>query len=134
MLRFFHINDNSLDTKADRLYKIRPIVDLLNKKFLLFYNVGKVITLDECMIKYNGRLIFKQFIMVKPVKFGVKGFLLCNSDNYYCYKFIIYIGKEDKETVNKAKKQKQYNSTERMIIKITDSIINKNKILYMDSY
>ena len=54
------------------------------KNFNTFNELGYSLTIDECMIKYNRRLKFKQFIKNKKVNFGVKEFLLCeNKTRYY---------------------------------------------------
>ena len=44
------------------------------------------------IIKFNGSISFKQYIKIKPVKYGVKAFLIADSFNYYCHKIIIYSG------------------------------------------
>ena len=78
------------------------------------------------MIKFNGRLQFKQFLPNKPVKYGVKAFLLCDSTTYYCYSFEIYTGKNNEV--------RTLNSTERTVINITKDIIGKQNIVFMDNY
>ena len=126
MLRFFHLNNNTNDNKSDLLFKIRPYLNSVNLKFEKYYNAGKHLSVDECMIKFNGRLKFKQFIMNKPVKFGVKGFLMCDSKNYYCHKVEIYTGK--------SKSSIDYSATENLLINLTKNVVDNDRILYMDSY
>lgn len=66
------------------------MIDYLNYKFKLHYEPGNSLSLDEGMIKFNGLVSFKQYIKIKPVKYGLKAFLIAESFNYYCHKFIIY--------------------------------------------
>ena len=68
--QYFHLNDNS-KAKAkgepgyDPLFKVRPLLDLVTNNSRAHYNPGKDISLDEAMIKFNGRLSFKQYIKGK---------------------------------------------------------------------
>jgi len=87
---FLHLNDNTQPNKQqDKLFKIRPIIEYLNSKFMKYYELGNSLSIDEGMIKFNGLVSFKQYIKIKPVKYGVKAFLIADSFNYYCHKIII---------------------------------------------
>ena len=121
LLRYFHIADNKKDDKSDLLYKIRYLIESMNSKFSEYYDSNKNLSIDECMIKFNGRLKFKQYIMNKPVKFGVKGFLLCDSSNYYCHRIEIYSGKSKEKLKNKDK----FHETEKIILKLTKDFLNQ---------
>jgi hypothetical protein len=46
----------------DRLYKIRPIVDHLHEKFQEVYEPRQAICVDESLLLWKGRLIFRQYI------------------------------------------------------------------------
>jgi uncharacterized membrane protein len=41
----------------------------------------------------EGRLSFKQYILLKSLKFGIKSYKLCECDSGYLWSFIIYIGR-----------------------------------------
>nr|CAI5822387.1 unnamed protein product [Callosobruchus analis] len=49
------------------MYKIRPLMNKLNKKFQQFGIFHKDLSIDEAMIKYFGHHSSKQFIRGKPV-------------------------------------------------------------------
>jgi len=65
----------------------------LERKFAEAYTPGKNITVDEGLVKFNGRLSFKQYIPMKPDKFGIKVWLLADADTYYVPHFQVYLGK-----------------------------------------
>ncbi|XP_014471889.1 PREDICTED: piggyBac transposable element-derived protein 3-like, partial [Dinoponera quadriceps] len=46
------------------------------------------------MVKYYGRCKLKQFIKSKPIRFGIKLWILC-SVNGYVFNFDIYCGKNE---------------------------------------
>ena len=41
---------------------------------------GKNIAIDEALVLWKGRLGFRQFIKTKRARFGIKVFLMCNSE------------------------------------------------------
>jgi len=41
----------------------------------------------------KGRLAFRQYMPDKPTKYGIKDFVLAESDTGYCLKFMTYTGK-----------------------------------------
>ncbi|KAL2091670.1 hypothetical protein ACEWY4_013933 [Coilia grayii] len=49
------------------------------------------------MIKFDGRLQWKQYMPKKPVKWGIKIWCLCDSLTGYCLAFNVYTGKDDVE-------------------------------------
>ena len=86
------MNDNASLNEDDKLFKVRPYMDLLNKKFLQFGIFKFNLLIDEQMIPYRGRYLAKMFIQGKPVRFGYKAWTLASSDGYV-YAFDIYTGK-----------------------------------------
>ena len=64
------------------------------------YTLRQVVTIDEAMIPYKGRLSFKRYIKSKPTKWGIKVFVLSDANNGYIYKIEIYTGKNLESTVD----------------------------------
>lgn len=65
----------------------------MEEKFSAAYVPGKNITVDEGLVKFNGRLSFKQYMPLKPDKVGIKVWLLADADTYYVPRFQVYLGK-----------------------------------------
>src|SRR6218665_1620670 len=72
LLRFLHVCDNTNLDKTDKLAKLRPLFDKLNKIFMENWPVQQDISIDESMVPYYGRHSSKQFIRGKPIRFGFK--------------------------------------------------------------
>ncbi|XP_023226159.1 piggyBac transposable element-derived protein 3-like [Centruroides sculpturatus] len=91
ILSNLHVNDNlsiPSDNK-DKLYKIRPLITVMNKNFKKFRLPDQFQSIDESMVKFKGRSSLKQYNPMKPVKRGYK--LWCRADmSGYIYEFIIY--------------------------------------------
>lgn len=98
ILRFLHISDSTKapakdSAKYDRLYKLRPVIDLLNSLFQAAYSLPQKLSVDEMMIAFKGRNTMKQYIQNKPVKRGFKIWALCSYFGYV-WRFEIYTGGE----------------------------------------
>ncbi|XP_057310037.1 piggyBac transposable element-derived protein 4-like [Hydractinia symbiolongicarpus] len=79
MLRFWHFVDNET-TVGGRLNKIQLLIDQLNGTMANIYTPDKNFSIDESMMLWRGRLIFRQYIKNKRHKYGVKFYELCKSD------------------------------------------------------
>jgi hypothetical protein len=94
-LKFWHFSDNhSYHSNQDRLIKLKPLLDLLKARFSSIYTPSAVVTIDETMIPWRGRLLFKQYIPGKAHKYGVKMYKLTTTTGY-TWNFLIYTGEQD---------------------------------------
>lgn len=89
-----HFCDNAEaeSNKLDKGFKVRNLITLLQESFIKFGVFEPCISVDEMMVKYYGHHSLKQFIQVKPVRFGYKLWALCGTSGY-CYNFDLYCGK-----------------------------------------
>ena len=69
-------------------------LDVLLPRFRHHYNTGQQLSLDEGMIPTKNRLAIKQCIKDKPIKWGIKCFMLCEGRMGYFVSAKIYTGKD----------------------------------------
>ena len=98
LMKFLHLNDNSHYIKKgcvghDRLYKLRPFVDSVVANCQQVYIPARELAIDESMIKFKGRLGFIQYNPKKPIKWGLKAFVLADSATGYVRNWMLYTGK-----------------------------------------
>lgn len=96
LLRFLHFVNNDLQND-DRLFKINPVLEHFNKIMEKLYTLKRELCIDESMVLWRGRLIFRQFIKTKSKKYGVKLYELCESSGIVL-KIEIYCGQSDVES------------------------------------
>ena len=72
ILQNLHFTDNTYDDKIDRGFKVRPVIDHLNKKFAEVLSNANEQSTDEYMVKFKGCSGMKQYIKSKPIKWGFK--------------------------------------------------------------
>lgn len=92
ILRYLHFNDNSEQPVGDRLFKIEPVIGILQEKFILFVTPYQNLCIDESLMLWKGRLAFKQYIPKKRHRFGVKFFIIVDCKTGFILGFIIYVG------------------------------------------
>ena len=68
ILKFLHYTDCQED-KDDRLYKMRPILNYLVKKWQELYHPGQKISIDEGTLLWRGRLSFRVYNPAKPIRY-----------------------------------------------------------------
>lgn len=91
-LHFTHRNN---DEPVPRGFLIAPILEHMKKMCRLFFTPGDKIAIDESTISFKGKVYFRVYNPNKPVKFGMKLFVVSDSTNGYIYDFIPYFGSED---------------------------------------
>ena len=89
-----HFVDNSEQDQTNKDYKIWPIIDQLNKSFQENYSNEPTPSTDKHMTKFKGRYSMRQYLKMKPIKWGFKLWFPCASSNGYLYEFDLYLGKK----------------------------------------
>jgi len=77
ILKFLHFSDNmnqpdKNDNKYDRPLKMRTLFDQLNDAYAKFYNPSECSAMDEVIMLFKGRVLFKQYTPKKHKYFGIK--------------------------------------------------------------
>lgn len=91
ILSNLHLVDNDANHESDRLYKVRPIVNMLRNNFLK-YQPEEKLSFDEGTCPFKGKIVFRVYNPSKPNKFGMKLFQCCESSSGYIVSFDIYDG------------------------------------------
>ena len=92
LCQYLHCSVVENEDGGDRLAKVRPLITLCDRQFKACYIPNQNVSVDEAMIRFDGRLGWKQYMPKKPVKLGMKIWCLCDSETGYCSAFSIYTG------------------------------------------
>jgi hypothetical protein len=100
---YFHVSDRATeqgrnDDAYDKLCKVRPVINMAKERFSNSYKPHKHIAIDEAMIKWTGRLSFKQYLPAKPIKRGIKVWMHCDADTVFLTDFDIYLGRATQQS------------------------------------
>jgi len=83
--------------------------------------------IDETMIPFRGRLIYKQYIPNKTSKYGVKLFKICDNIGY-TYDYIIYWGKNTTPTSS------EITTATKVVLQLMNDYQYKGRALIIDNY
>ena len=92
LCQYLHCSVVEDEDAGDRLAKVRPLITLCDRQFKACYTPNQNVSVDEAMIRFDGRLGWKQYMPKKPVKWGMKIWCLCDSETGYCSAFSVYTG------------------------------------------
>ena len=131
ILRYLHFADNNLAPRPDspdynKLYKIQPVLDLVVPRFKAVYHPKRELAVDETLIKFKGRVHFRQFIPSKPGRFGIKAFTLAESTSGYVLGSKVYTGKEAGVV--------QKDLGKKAVMSLMEPFLGKGYYLFMDNY
>ena len=125
LLRFWHFCNNEVAVEGNRLFKLKNICDALLKRFQALYTPGKEVSIDESMVLWRGRLIFRQYIPGKRHKYGVKLYMLCEHTGYV-WNVLVYCGKMDPIS--------GFGHAETVVLKLMEKLLDRGHALYVDNF
>lgn len=67
-----HFCNNTQSDTSDRGYKIRKIINHINKAMPEAYTYSKKMSIDEHMVKFKGHNAMKQYMKDRPISWGFK--------------------------------------------------------------
>ena len=123
-----HFNDNTFDNGSDRLFKIRPILDALADKCRKIYFPDQHVSVDESLLKFHGRLRFKQYNPSKQSQFGIKLYRLCQSTDQMCgytWNFKVYSGQD---------KDKKTPASTKVVLDLSKDLLGLGYTIYLDNW
>lgn len=124
LLQMIHFSEDDDNNQSDRLHRIKHLLDVMNENFHRNYIPGQDICIDESMVPFRGRLVFRQYNKQKRHKYGIKLFKLCTLPGY-TYKINIYAGKQ----------HEQINVTpHNVVMNLCQDLLNKGHCLYTDNW
>lgn len=91
-MKYWHFAEAPSNENNYRLHKIRKILTLMVATFRSTVEPGKEIVIDESMVPWRGRPIFRQYIPNKTHTYGIKNYQLY-MPNGYTYNLEVYTGR-----------------------------------------
>lgn len=114
------------DLSDNMLSKINSLIHYFNQRMEEIYYPSKNLAIDESMVLFRGRIIFRQYLKGKKHPYGIKLYIL--TDEYgVVMKTIVYAGASD-TLVGGA------NHTEKVVLNLLSNYVNKGYSVYMDNF
>lgn len=130
-----HFNHRTNQNPVRKGFLIEPILKHMKKMCKKLYTTGSRVAIDESTISFKGHVSFRVNNPNKPTKFGLKVFMVSDSDNGYIFDYVPYFDK-----VNLIPNSKLLKTTQ--IVKVlSESVVLKDPLaparglhVYTDSY
>ena len=125
IFNMLHVGDIDSPEKSS---KIEPFVQLLLPKFKRAFIPSKQVAVDKSVVTFKGRVSFRQHLKGKPNPWGIKAFMLCESDTGYVVSFSIYYGKDTTLV------RPDLPHTVRAVLTVLESLQHKGYDVYVDRF
>ena len=130
MNEYLHFNDSVTavprgEDGHDKLHQIRPLITRLSETFSTGYKPNRENAIDEGLIKFKGRLGFKQYMPLKPAKRGIKVWIRADSVSHFVCQFQVYTGRPNQG--------QEHGLGERVVKELSRDLVNRNHHLYFDN-
>ena len=126
LLSMLHSSDNETSESGDRLAKIQPLIDMLQKNFQSLFRPEEDVVIDETLVPWRGRLTFRQYIPNKTHRYGVKLFKLCSMVGY-TWALKVYSGKSQTG-------EREIGLAKNVCIELMKDLIGQGRTLYVDNF
>lgn len=124
LLRMLHFADNTKVDASNRMSKVEFVLNELNSNFKKYYDPTEMLCIDESIIPFRGRIVFRQYMKQKRHRYGIKIFKLCCTNNY-TYSYRVYTGK----TLDK-----EYITPTNIVLNLCEDLFEKGHTLCTDNY
>jgi hypothetical protein len=117
---------NETNTAIKRTKKVHGVIEHIEKNFQQHFVPGKNISIDESTVGFKGKILFKTYNPKKPTKWGLRLFVLADSETGYVHSIIPYYGKVTGDICNLPYPEKSFTS------RIVLSLIKRLEISTLD--
>lgn len=121
----------------DPLFKVRPMIDMMDRRFVEAYKGGRDLSFDEGSCPFKGRVKFRCYNPKKPAKWHMKIFEVNDAKTGYCLGFEIYSGKNNTRCANNAVVlDEKCTQTTKVVVGLMDkcALLDRGHHVYMDNY
>ena len=128
LLSMLHIVDPQTEEKTNKLRKVDKFVNIFKGHCMSLYQPHKEVAIDERIVKSKHRSGIRQYIKNKPIKFGIKLWVLAESKTGYTFNFDVYAGKNGNTEPHKNGLAYQ------VVTKLMEPLLNQGYNLYFDNF
>ncbi len=125
---FLHVVDPTNETPGHKLRKVDAFVAMFKERCKFLYQPMQKLVVDERMVESKHRSGIRQYMNDKPTKWGVKLWVLADSDNGHTVDFNIYIGKDA------AQETSEHGLGYDVVMKLMEPYLGQGYHLYLDNF
>jgi hypothetical protein len=118
-----HVGNDVTDTSnriIKRTKKVHGVIEHTERQFKKYFVPGNNVAIDESAVGFKSKISFKTYNPKKPTKWGLRLFILADSDTSYVHSIIPYYKKITGEACNLPYPDKP--STTRIVLSLMDRL------------
>lgn len=124
-----HFSDDIV-SNLDRLRRIRNIIGKLRGTFTSTFYPYRNLCIEKRLLLYIDKLVFKNSLHGKEIRFDMKSFFLCSRKSGYIQNFSIYMGPGIKIEL----KHKDVGKSGSVVMSLLELHFGKGHALYVDNW
>jgi hypothetical protein len=134
LLGFLRFYDCTQQPEADPLFKVRPFLNSAVAVCKDVYRPNEEVSVDESLIRYKGRLSFKQYIPTKRAKCGIKLYCACEATSGYLYNFLVHSTPAANRRFASDIDTGRLSLSEKIVIELCKDLLNEGYRLFCDKW
>ncbi|XP_046737562.1 piggyBac transposable element-derived protein 4-like [Diprion similis] len=84
-----------------RIQQASNVLEYMNSRFSDYFIPGENICVDESVVKFKGKISFITYHPNKPIKWGIRIYVLADSETGYVYSILPYYGSITSENLSR---------------------------------
>lgn len=127
-LRFDDVRDREQRRALDKLAAIRLIFEKFVSNCANAFKPSDYLTIDEQLVAFRGKCPFRQYMPMKPAKFGIKIYALVSSSNFYTTNLEVYVGQQPEGPFRKS------NKVNDLVCRLVEPIVGSHRNITADNF
>jgi len=127
LLRFDNYRTRRQRIPNDRLAAISEVWNLFLGSLRRVYIPGPILTVDEQLLGYRGRVPGRTYMPSKPRKYGLKIFWLCEAGTGFALNGMVYTGRGENEPVH-------HNLGQDVVLKLAQPYFGSHRQVVTDNF
>ena len=129
---FWNLHIPKPSQSSRRVDKVSALFDHFRMKSQEAFYPGQELSVDETMVGFRGRVSFKQYCPKKPTKYGLKFYVLADSQTGYVFNFMLYTGSEC--TISLLPALSNLPIPGQFVVALAENMLDRGHIIYTDRF
>ena len=117
---------------TNRIDKVSPLFGHLLARFQSIYYPHRELSIDETVNGFKGRVSFIQYCPLKPTKWGLKAFVLADSETGYICSILPYTGQEMRAYLSSCNDDLPLLA--KVVVTVAEKYLGKGHHIYADRF
>ena len=133
ILKFLRYSYYPIVDHDRKISRIEPLLNYVKEVCQEIYIPEKHITVDESLLLWKGRFLYKQYIPNKRSRFGIKFYELCESSSGYLWNLVMHCGKLEHDDLATFAPS-NFKMSERVVLHLSENLLDLGYKIVCDNW